>query len=70
MTPEQRLNRITSILSAGVIRLVTEAKKQEVVRSQVALMALNDLASPHILSQMHSNAVSRGEWVPERSEHA
>jgi hypothetical protein len=28
MTPEQRINRITSILSAGVIRLVTEAKKQ------------------------------------------
>lgn len=65
MTPEQRLNRITSILSAGVIRLVTEAKKQEAVRSQIALMALNDPASPQFLPQMHSNAVFRGEWVPE-----
>lgn len=57
MTPEQRLNRITSILSAGVIRLVTEAKKQEAVRSQVALMALNDPASPQLIPKMHSSAV-------------
>jgi len=65
MTPEQRLNRITSILSAGVIRLVTEAKKQEAVRSQVALMALNNPDGQQFIPQMHSNEVFRGEWVPE-----
>lgn len=58
MTPEQRLNRITTILSAGVIRLVAEAKKQEAVRSQIALMALNDPDGQQFIPQMHSNAVT------------
>ena len=58
MTPEQRLNRITSILSIGVIRLVTEAKKQEAVRSQIALMALNDADGQQFIPQMRSNATT------------
>ncbi|MFA6690356.1 MAG: hypothetical protein WCR98_00020 [Saccharofermentanales bacterium] len=45
MTPEQRLNRITSILSVGVIRLVNEKMKQERVRAQVEMLTLCDQAS-------------------------
>lgn len=47
MTPEQRLNRITSILSVGVIRLVNEKMKQESVRAQVEMLTLCDQASSH-----------------------
>lgn len=47
MTPEQRLNRITSILSVGVIRLVNEKMKQESVRAQVEMLTLYDPANPH-----------------------
>jgi hypothetical protein len=47
MTPEQRLNRITSILSVGVIRLVNEKMKLESVRAQVEMLTLCDQASSH-----------------------
>lgn len=47
MTPEQRLNRITSILSVGVVRLVNEKMKQESVRAQVEMLTLSDQASSH-----------------------
>lgn len=47
MTPEQRLNRITSILSVGVIRLVNEKMKQESVRAQVEMLTSCDQASSH-----------------------
>ena len=47
MTPEQRLNRITSILSVGVIRLVNEKMKQESVRAQVEMLTLCDPANSH-----------------------
>jgi len=47
MTPEQRLNRITSILSVGVIRLVNEKMKQESVRAQVEMLTLCDPAGSH-----------------------
>jgi len=47
MTPEQRLNRITSILSVGVIRLVNEKMKQESVKAQVEMLTSCDQASSH-----------------------
>ena len=42
MTPEQRLNRITSILSVGVIRLVNEKIRQENVKAQVEMLTSYD----------------------------